>query len=108
MADQVPPNVVSLLKELVGAVITQQAQIAELQGDRTTLLETSERLSASVAALEGHAETLTGDAGLTSQLGDLSTVPALHDQLTAALPAPADAAAPVEQQTSLEPQQAAA
>ena len=86
MADQVPPNVVSLLKDLVGAIITQQAQIAELQADRTTLLETGEKLSADVAALQGHAETLTGDAGLTTQLGDLSAVPALHEQLAAALP----------------------
>lgn len=86
MADQVPPNVVSLLKEIVGALVMQQAQIAELQGDRTTLLETSEKLTAAVGALQSHAETVTGDAGLTSQLGDLSAVPALHEQLTAALP----------------------
>lgn len=101
MADQVPANVVSLLRDLVDAVVMQQAQIAELQGDRTTI-------QADVAALQAHAENLVGDAGLTTQLGDLSTVPALHDQLTAALPAPAEpAAAPTEQQTSLEPQQAA-
>lgn len=91
MADQVPPNVVSLLKDLVGAVLMQQAQIAELQGDRATI-------QADIAALQTHAETLTGDTGLTTQLGDLSTVPALHEQLVAALPptdpAPADATAP--------------
>ena len=103
MAEQVPANVVSLLRDLVGAVVMQQAQIAELQGDRTTVLEVTDRLSAAVAALESHAETVTGDSGLTSQLGDLTTVPALHEQLAAALPTPA-----AEQQPSLEPQQAAA
>ena len=109
MAEQVPPNVVSLLKDLVGAVVMQQAQIAELQGDRTTLLEVTDRLTAAVTALEGHAETVTGDAGLTSQLGDLTTVPALHEQLAAALPAPAEpVAAPIEPQAEAEPQQAAA
>jgi len=91
VADQVPPNVVSLLKEIVAALVMQQQQIAELQGDRTTLLETSEKLTAAVGALQSHAETVTGDAGLTSQLGDLSTVPALHEQLTAALPVQAEA-----------------
>ena len=108
MAEQVPPNVVSLLKDLVGAVVMQQAQIAELQGDRTTLLEASQKLAADITVLESHAETVTGDSGLTSQLGDLSAVPALHEQLAAALPAPADPAAPTEPQPSLEPQQAAA
>ncbi|WP_345820153.1 hypothetical protein ABC766_29540 [Methylobacterium fujisawaense] len=102
MAEQLPPNVVSLLKELVGAVITQQAQIAELQGDRTTQMQVTEGLEKSVAALQEHAETVAGETGLTSQLGDLSTVPALHDQLTAALPAPAADAAPA----SAEPQAA--
>jgi hypothetical protein len=104
MADQMPPNVVSLLRDLVGAIITQQAQIAELQGDRTTL-------QADVAALQGHAENLVGDTGLTSQLGDLTMVPALHDQLTAALPVPAEAPAATAQAApadAAEPQPAAA
>lgn len=101
MAEQVPPNVVSLLKDLVGAFVMQQAQIAELQADRTTLLETGDRLTAAVSALEEHAETSKGDAGLASQLGDLSAVPALRDQLAAALPAPA-----VEQQPQGEQQAA--
>jgi hypothetical protein len=109
MADQVPANVVSLLKDLVGAVVMQQAQIAELQGDRATL-------QADVAALQAHAETLVGDTGLTTQLGDLTTVPALHEQLAAALPVPADAPAPAaaapvpapEPANTAEPQAAAA
>ena len=92
MADSVPPSVVSLLSELVGAVVMQQAQIAELQGDRTTLVETSEKLATAVADLQGHAETVTGDTGLTSQLGDLSQVPVLQQQLAAAMPAPVEAA----------------
>jgi len=90
MANQVPPNVVDLLRSLVGAVVMQQAQIAELQADRTALLESSEKLTADIAALQGHAETVTGDAGLTTQLGDLSAVPGLQEQLAAALPTQAE------------------
>ena len=111
MANQVPPNVVDLLKSLVGAIVIQQQQIAELQGDRTVLLEANEKLTAEIAALQGHAEIVTGDAGLTTQLGDLSAVPALQEQLAAALPAPAEpAVAPpaAEPANSSEPQQAAA
>lgn len=92
MADSVPASVVSLLAELVGAVVIQQAQIAELQGDRTTLFQASEKLAEAVTALQGHAETVTGDTGLTSQLGDLTKVPALQEQLAAAMPAPAEVA----------------
>ena len=92
MADSVPASVVSLLAELVGAVVIQQAQIAELQGDRTTLVQTSEKLAEAVTALQGHAETVTGDTGLTSQLGDLTKVPALQEQLATAMPAPAEVA----------------
>lgn len=92
MADSLPTNVVDLLKDLVGAVVVQQAQIAELQADRTTLVESSEKLAAAVTDLQSHAETVTGDTGLTSQLGDLSQVPVLQQQLTAAMPAPVEAA----------------
>ncbi len=92
MADSVPPSVVSLLKDIVGALVIQQAQIAELQGDRTTLVEANERLTAAVESLQSHAETVTGDTGLTSQLGDLSQVPMLQQQLAAAMPAPVEAA----------------
>lgn len=106
MADQVPANVVSLLRDLVGAVVMQQAQIAELQGDRATL-------QTDIAALQAHAETVVGDSGLTTQLGDLSAVSALHDQLVAALPAPADPApeaaapAPANEQQAESEQRAA-
>ncbi len=93
MASQVPPNVVDLLKSLVGAAVMQQAQIAELQADRTVLLEANEKLTAEIAALQGHAETLTGDAGLTTQLGDLSkcrrsrsSSPPLFQRLRSPLP----------------------
>ena len=92
MADQVPASVVSLLAQLVDAVVIQQAQIAELQGDRTTLLQTSEKLTEAVTQLQGHAESVTGDAGLTAQIGDLTQVPALQQTLAAAMPAPAEAA----------------
>lgn len=92
MADSVPPSVVTLLKDIVGALVIQQAQIAELQGDRTTLVEASEKLTAAVDALQSHAESVTGDTGLTSQLGDLSQVPMLQQQLAAAMPAPVEAA----------------
>ena len=94
MADQASPNIVTLLRDLVGAVVMQQAQIAELQGDRTTQMQATEDLSTRVAALQAHTDAVVGDAGLTSQLGDLTSVPALHDQLTAALPAPAADPAP--------------
>ncbi len=70
----------------------QQEQIAELQADRTTLVEASEKLTAAVTDLQGHAETVTGDTGLTSQLGDLSQVPVLQQQLAAAMPASAEPA----------------
>lgn len=99
MADSVPASVVSLLAELVGAVVIQQGQIAELQGDRTTLVQTSEKLAEAVTALQGHAETVTGDTGLTSQLGDLTKVPALQEQLAAAMPAPVEAAPVTEAST---------
>lgn len=92
MADQVPASVVSLLAQLVDAVVIQQAQIAELQGDRTTLLQASEKLTAAVTQLQGHAESVTGDAGLTAQIGDLTQVPALQQTLAAVMPAPVEAA----------------
>lgn len=108
MADPVPPNVVSLLKDLVEAVVMQQAQIAELQTDRTTLLGSTEKIMTAVADLQSHAESVSGDAGLTSQLGDLSTVPALHEQLTAALPAPAETAPAAASSTATTAETAAA
>jgi len=92
MADSVPPSVVTLLKDIVGALVIQQAQIAELQGDRTTLLQANERLAVAVEGLQSHAESVTGDTGLTTQLGDLSQVPALQQTLAAAMPAPVEAA----------------
>lgn len=112
MVDKAPTNVVALLSDIVGAIlvivprldaqdaklaelvnrdVAKDDQIAELQGDRTTTMQALESLLQKVADLQGHAETVTGETGLTSQLGDLSAVPALHDQLAAAMPA-ADAA----------------
>lgn len=113
MADRIPVNVVEFAKSVVDAFTTQQAQIAELQSDRTALLDLAQKLAARVDALEGHAETVTGDAGLTSQLGDLSTLTALQDRLTAIMPptetgpaaAPAEPAAAVN---AAEPQAQAA
>ncbi|MCJ2107879.1 hypothetical protein MKK70_21370 [Methylobacterium sp. E-041] len=68
MADSqtVPTSVVSLLKDIVGGVVMQQAQIAELQADRATLLKENDALTARIADLEAHATAVTGDAGLTT------------------------------------------
>ena len=113
MADRIPVNVVEFAKTVVDAFVTQQAQIAELQNDRTTLLDLAQKLSARVDALEGHAETVTGETGLTSQLGDLSVLATLQERLSAAMPpaepeAAAAPAAPVEAANAAEaPAQAA-
>lgn len=89
MSDQIPANVANLLKNLVGAVIAQQTAINELRDGRALQADTNQRLTDAIAALQGHAETVAGETGLTVQLGDLSVVPTLQEQLTAAVPAQA-------------------
>lgn len=89
MSDQISANVAKLLTTLVSTVIAQQSAINELRDGRALQTDTNQRLTDAIAALQGHAETVAGESGLTVQLGDLSVVPTLQDQLTAAVPAQA-------------------
>lgn len=116
MADRIA-SLITFLRAVVDAFRTQQAQIAELQGTVAALQGENAALAARITSLEGHAETVTGVTGITTDL-DQSSIADLQDQLAAAMPAPAepaatDAAAPaapatIEPAVATEPQAHAA
>ncbi|MFC6790608.1 hypothetical protein ACFQE0_13925 [Methylobacterium komagatae] len=125
MADAINPNLVNLLRIMVGAHVIAQGQIGENQNEIAdlksknadlearfadqgeTILAMSkvlDKLASTVAELQGHAETVVGESGIATQLGDLNELPALQEQLAAAMPAPVEAA-PVTEAPAAAPAQ---